>query len=319
MREVYPLGRRAAAPSVTSRFVSSANRRTPIRLVSPLTTRYGAGLMNTVRTLSHPVSASVPQAGLFETAEQPALTLFAIGLIGFGIIGLVTHDFGMVWQPVAPWFPARTALAWITAAFELATGVGLLFRPTSAVAARIMLPGLALWMLLKLPSLFVAPQIEAVWLGFGELAMLFAGGLALFAQLAGIPETSSPLAFLSGQRGLRFARIFFGLWVIPVGLSHFFYTQATVNLIPKWIPVPVFFAYLTGAGHIASGLASLTGVWRRVALWAETAMIGVLAFVVWLPRIFAAPATRLPWTAFFITWVIGAAVSALATTEAKND
>ena len=248
---------------------------------------------------------------VFQTAEQPALSLFAIGLISLGVVGVVSHDFAMVWQPVADWFPARPLIAECTGALECAVGVALLLRAATVIAARVMLPGLALWMLLKAPSLFAAPGNEGAWLGFGELAMMFAGGLALFARLAQLPD-SSLLAFLGGDRGVRIARIFFGLWVLPIGLSHFFYTQATIDLTPAWVPARTFFAYLTGAGHIASGLAVLTNVLRRVALWMETAMIGIFALVVWAPRVAAAPATRLPWTAFFITWIIGAAVFALA-------
>jgi hypothetical protein len=33
-----------------------------------------------------------------------------------------------------------------------------------------------LWLLLKVPALLLAPQVEAVWLGFGEPAVLVAGG-----------------------------------------------------------------------------------------------------------------------------------------------
>jgi hypothetical protein len=36
-------------------------------------------------------------------------------------------------------------------------------------------------MLLKVPLLFVAPGMEAVWLGFGEVVMLMTGGWVLFA------------------------------------------------------------------------------------------------------------------------------------------
>jgi uncharacterized membrane protein len=270
--------------------------------------------MNTVRTMPRPQSVS---RSLFQTAHQPAVTLFAIGLIGFGAVGLATRDFGMGWQPVADRFPARTALACIVGVLEIALGAALLFRATSVVAVRIMLPALALWMLLKVQPLFLAPGEEGSWLGFGELAMMFAGGLALFARLSEIPE-SSPLAFLHGDRGVRIAQIFFGLWVIPVGLSHFIYAQATSGMTPAWIPARTFFAYLTGAGHIASGLASLTGVLRRVALWAESAMIGVFAVILWIPRVAAAPTERLPWVALFITWIIGAAVFALAQASKKD-
>jgi hypothetical protein len=55
-------------------------------------------------------------------------------------------------------------------------GVGLLLRTTVEWWVRILFPYLILWLLLKAPALLLAPQVEAVWLGFGELAVLVAGG-----------------------------------------------------------------------------------------------------------------------------------------------
>jgi hypothetical protein len=34
---------------------------------------------------------------------QPATTLFAIGLLGLGVTGMVYHDFALDWQPVPLW------------------------------------------------------------------------------------------------------------------------------------------------------------------------------------------------------------------------
>ena len=46
-------------------------------------------------------------------SQQPALALFAVDMIGLGILALVYGDFAMVWQqPVAPWIPGRSALAY---------------------------------------------------------------------------------------------------------------------------------------------------------------------------------------------------------------
>jgi hypothetical protein len=52
-------------------------------------------------------------------SEQPALTLFAVGMIGLGIVAFVYGDFAMVWQPVAAWLPGRTALAYASGAIML--------------------------------------------------------------------------------------------------------------------------------------------------------------------------------------------------------
>ena len=104
---------------------------------------------------------------------------------------------------------------------------------------------------------------------------------------------------------MRIARILFGVWLVPIGLSHIVYVQATVDLVPAWLPFRTGWAYLTGAGQIACGLGVLFSVFPRVAAWAEAAMISLFTLLIWAPAIVAAPKARLPWTAFFISWAIG--------------
>jgi uncharacterized membrane protein YphA (DoxX/SURF4 family) len=164
-------------------------------------------------------------------------------------------------------------------------------------------PYLFMWLLLKVPALVVAPGMEAVWLGFGEIAVLFAGGWVLFARLAELPE-GSPLAFLGGERGVYLARILFAVCLLPIGLSHIVYVKQTAEFVPAWLPYREGWAYLTGVGQMASGLGVLFGVLPRVAAWAEAGMLSLFTILVWAPAIFAAPRTRLPWTAFFISWAI---------------
>src|SRR5258707_2028592 len=94
--------------------------------------------------------------------QQPALTLFAIGMVGLGILALIYGDFALVWQPVARWVPGRTGLAYGAGLIMLLGGIGLLFRATAAWSARILFPYLIVWVLVKGPALIVVPQIQGV-------------------------------------------------------------------------------------------------------------------------------------------------------------
>jgi uncharacterized membrane protein YphA (DoxX/SURF4 family) len=169
----------------------------------------------------------------------------------------------------------------------------------------------------------VAPQIEGVWLGFGEIAMLLAGGWVLFARLSGLQSSgSSFFRHITGPTGITIARIMFGLALLPVGLSHIFYVGITAGLVPSWLPFRVGLAYLTGVGQMACGLGVLFSVFPRAAALIETGMLTLFAFLVWGPNKWIAfhskmsgiPAgPRFPLTAFFITWVIGASALLIAT------
>src|SRR5215813_7038818 len=132
---------------------------------------------------------------------QPAATLFAIGLLGLGVLAIIFHDFALVWQPVEPTVPGRTALAYLSGVLMLGCGVGLLFRATAVWAVRILFPYVIIWMLLKVPALFSAPGMEAVWLGFGEVVMLMAGGWILWAVFDDPASHSVPL--VGGSIGLQ--------------------------------------------------------------------------------------------------------------------
>jgi uncharacterized membrane protein len=224
-------------------------------------------------------------------------------MIGLGALALIYGDFALVWQPVARWIPGRTGLAYTAGLIMLLGGIGLLFRATAAVSARILFPYLIVWALLKVPALVVAPQTEGVWLGVGELAVLLAGGWVLFVRLAGLREESI-FTFATGENGIRIARILFAVSLIPIGLSHLVYTKATAELVPAWLPLRTGWAYLTGVGQMACGTGVLCSIYPRVAATTEAGMLSLFTLLVWIPAILEAPRTRLPWTAFFISWAI---------------
>jgi uncharacterized membrane protein len=242
--------------------------------------------------------------------QRLAVSIFAIGMIALGILSVISRDFAYTWQPV-PQFHPRDILAVICGLFMIAASIALLFRSTAPIAARAMFVYLLAWMSLKLPAIFVAPQIEGVWLGLGELGMLFAGGWVLLAQLSGLNDVAF-FSRLSGQRGIRIAQIIFGLAVIPVGVAHIVYLSITTSLVPSWLPFRPALAWITGAGQIACGIGMLFAILPQAAAYIETGLLALFGFLVW------GPDTWFPLTAFLITWIIAASSLLIATNSAST-
>lgn len=252
--------------------------------------------------------------------QRPALLLFAGGMIGLGALSILFRDFAYSWQPVPIFHPGREVLAVVCGVFMIAASVALLSRTMSAIAARALFVFLLIWQLLKVPALIVAPQMEAVWLGFGEIAVLLAGGWVIFARLSGLDKAAT-FKYIAGENGIRIATILFGLALLPIGLSHLVYPAITTSLVPSWMPVRSAWAYITGAGQIACGLGVLFSVLPRAAAMIEAAMLAIFAFLVWGPASWIASTPkfagmptgpRFALTAFFITWVIGASALLIA-------
>jgi uncharacterized membrane protein len=242
---------------------------------------------------------------------QPALTLYAIGLLGLGVLALVYSDFALDWQPVPAWVPGRTVLACCSGFLMTCCGAGLLFRATAVWAVRVLFPYLVLWVLLKVPVLVFAPGMEAVWLGFGEIVVLMVGGWILWAISDNVARRSR-LAIIADSSGLQRAQVAFGLALLPIGLSHLVYIPESVGFVPAWLPGRTFSACLTGAGQIACGLGILFRVFPRAAAWCEAGMVSLFTLLVWLPMFASKPTDRGAWTGFFISWTIGAAAWVVA-------
>ena len=242
---------------------------------------------------------------------QPSVTLFAVGMIAFGLFGLVTGGFAAEWQPVIAWLPARTLLAYVSAGLMLGCGAGLLLERTASWSVRILFPVLVVWQLLKLPELVRHPGIEVSYESFAEAAVPLAGSLVLLALLGGVLRNS--------RRGLRLACAWFGAWLIPVGLSHFFYSAVTFSLVPAWMPWRHIWGPVTGAGQIACGLSVLFRVLPRAAAVCEAAMISLFTVLIWLPAVARAPRVPDNWSELCVSvafaagaWVVAQGMGSAA-------
>lgn len=236
---------------------------------------------------------------------RPSQIVFAVMMIGLGVIGLIYGDFAMGWQGIPiKHLAGRQFFAYASAVIELLCGFGLLIPRTTRMSSRILFVFLLVWtLLLKLPPVVTMPRMEFTWLGFAEIAVILAGGWILFATYDSALQ-STRLKFAVGANGIRMARILFAVSLPMIGLSHFFYTSATVALVPAWLPGRFAWAYLTGAGNIIAGVAVLFAVFPRLAATTEAAMLGIITLLVWGPGLFTKPTDRLQLTAFLISSVI---------------
>ena len=201
--------------------------------------------------------------------------------------------------------PAREALAYLCAFISLACGIGLLWRRSAGVAARVLLAYLVLWLLLFKGRFIVRDPTAAVsYETCGETAVLVAAAWVLYAWFAADWDRQR-LGFATGDKGVRIARVIYGLAMIAFGVAHFAYVKLTAGLVPGWLPPQVGWAYFTGCTYIAAGAAMLIGVYARLAAMLSALQIGMFTLLVWVPLVAADPnATQ--WSEFVVSWAITA-------------
>jgi uncharacterized membrane protein len=231
---------------------------------------------------------------------------FAAIMIALGIQGFIKGDFTAVWAPVPRPVPGREVLVYLCASVSLASGIGLLWRRSAGLAARVLLALLVLWFLLwRVRALFLASLIEGTWSCAETMAMI-AGAWVLYAWFASDWDRQH-LGFATGERGLRIARVLYGLAMIPFGYAHFANVKGTAELVPGWLPGHVAWAYFTGGTFIAAGLAILIGVCPRLAAVLSALQMGLFALLVWVPRVTTGHVNAFQWGEFATTLALTAA------------
>jgi uncharacterized membrane protein len=236
--------------------------------------------------------------------------VFAATMIALGILGLINGDFAPIWNSVPDGLPVRKALAYLCALVSLGCGLGLLWQ--RAAAARVLFVYLLLWMLLiKVRYIFLAPLVEVSYQSWGETAVIVAGAWVLYAWFASAWDIRL-LSFAVGDKGVRKARVLYGLALIAFGLSHFAYVNLTAPLVPAWLPAPVFWTYFTGCTYLAAGAAVSLGVYARLAAVLSALQMGVFLLLVWVPILVAGNTSAFQWGETVVNWALIAAAWVVA-------
>jgi uncharacterized membrane protein len=214
-------------------------------------------------------------------------------------------------QRVPDWMPGRAVITSLTGLILIAVGLCLLSGKWARLAATALAAMLLLWVIaLYLPLLFESPG--AAWVGTFETVAVFGGAWVLAAAL---PVAGKRYAWDDiVDRGLTLGRFCFGVSLPVFGLSHFIYHEFVATWVPAWIPFPLFWAYFTGAAHVAAGVAILTNVMARLAGTLAAIMYGSWVLIVHIPRVAAATHDAFEWNGIFVATALCASALLVAAT-----
>jgi uncharacterized membrane protein YphA (DoxX/SURF4 family) len=212
---------------------------------------------------------------------------YALGAILLGAVGIWFHDFAMQWQPVPKGMPWHDPLAYLSGAILIVGGAALLSRKGERGGALLLASFYGLWVVaLHLPNAIAGFRHIGAWNAPAEFIFMTMGGVAVFASGAG------------AMRGtlLKIARILAGVCAIVFGCAHFNYIDFTATFVPAWIPPnQTFWAWATGAGHLAAGIALVSGFQARLAGTLLAAMMASFVVLLHAPRVAAAPDLHIEW------------------------
>jgi uncharacterized membrane protein YphA (DoxX/SURF4 family) len=216
--------------------------------------------------------------------------VFGAGAVFLGVIGIVSRDFALVWQPVPQGLPARTIFAVITGVLFIAGGILLCSRRWAALGGAILavLWGLCV-LLLHVPDVLARPAVVNAYAGVAEQLSLLCGAVLVYAAWA-------PLGEPRRQGLIRCAVIADALCLIMFGVVHFYYGEGTAEYVPAWLPPgQLFWAYATGAGHIAAGISLILGVWNRLAMKLLVLMFISFTVLIHIPLLLADAHSHMSW------------------------
>jgi len=217
--------------------------------------------------------------------------VYGLGVMALGLVDLAFGNFDSG-QPVPKDFPFRTVLAYAAAAFMVVAGAAIEWRRTVAWGAA----ALAIYYAFIVVILMNGRVALAHYAEFGAYSGI-AYQLAVAAGALIICASAAHMDAALAARLKRVGLLTFGVCALLFGGAHFVYMNMTAPLVPKWLPPSQeFWGYATGVGHIAAGVAILTGVQARLAAILLTAMYASFTPLVHIPMLLADPSKQFIWS-----------------------
>ena len=242
---------------------------------------------------------------------------FAISIAFFGAQYLLYSRFEGGLPLVPPWTPGAPVLAYVL-------GVALILSALSiATLWKARYAALSLGTFLLMSFLFLHCLHASSILHNGTdrtraFECLTLSAIA-FALAGTLPSDSNFSAQgTTANWSLLLGRFLFAISMIVFGAQHFMYAGFIATLIPAWIPVHLFWVYLTGTGLIVAGLSIATGILAPLASMGLGLMFLLWFLLLHAPRVAASPRNGDEWTSAFVALAVSGGSFLLASTFSKR-
>jgi len=220
---------------------------------------------------------------------------YGLAIAGMGILTIYYRDFPyMLIPPKHSWIPGLVLLSYISGSIFILAGASIVFekktRPVSLLLGIILL---LIFCCCFIPYEFIASAnyMHLVdWENAEKELALAAGALVIAGCFS---EKNKNFANRFSGKLIYFGAVLFSITIISFGTLHFLYAKDVADYVPSWVPNRLFWAYLAGAGLVASGLAIIFKIKPRLAAALLGAMIFTWFIILHIPRVIVSPAAYL--------------------------
>jgi uncharacterized membrane protein len=137
----------------------------------------------------------------------------------------------------------------------------------------------------------------------GSTAALFLQGEVFWPYFAGaaisvtgaIAARKEVLLAAGAGKLVSLGRLFYAMPIAVFAAEHFTETKTISQLVPKWIPGPVFWTYLVGVALAAAALSFVTRIYGRWSGMLLGLMFFLFVALMHIPAIVSDPKDRLAW------------------------
>jgi uncharacterized membrane protein len=216
-----------------------------------------------------------------ERLKNSGRIIFAIGMIGLGVVCFIVKDF-IVGRP--PAWPAgmnlNPALAYISGAALIIAAMAILLKIKGRIAA-LFIAGLIFF----LSVLRHMPHFMNDWANAYKSMALLGGALIVASSF--LKEEASALSAQkerSAQSLTVTGSLLLAIFFIACGYAHFKFADFVDTLIPEYIPFHSFWTYFCGVCLFAGGLGLLVPQTRKWAALLSGIMVIGWFLLLHIPR-----------------------------------